>query len=176
MALTQLIPLKQLILNSRLTHWREKVINHCDIVNLWSTTRLKLMKLMWQLTNRLSAVGFFCLGRGTGVDSSGFISVFLSSTSPVVSRFFTVGTRVKSHQCYQATAVFKNFFLPLLNWDNFSMAEGISLSTGWLLFTFLGEQLIPTSSSCYSHGSFFFRETFTRSCPGIVEKRLTLWS
>lgn len=51
----------------------------------------KLPKLMWRMmTHLLLSVWFFCLVRGTGVGSSGFISVLLNSTSPVVSRFFTV--------------------------------------------------------------------------------------
>lgn len=130
----------------------------------------------------LLAGRFFCLGRGTGVGESGLISVLLNSTSPIVTRLFTINTENKfSHTAWPVwqndimLLFSSNTSFPLLfNW-NISVTVGISFSPDWELFTFL-----VTADThflfLYSHGGLFLRELLTRSCPGIVEKRLTRWS
>lgn len=89
----------------------------------------------------LLAVGFLSLARGTGTGGSGFMSVLFNSTSPGVSRFFTV-----EHKTQLSS-------ISLFSCENVPATEDILVPE---LFTFLVKQLIPTSSSCTHLEQAFF--------------------
>lgn len=131
---------------------------------------LTFLKLMWTtMTHPLLPVWFICLDRGTGI--GWFISVLLNRISPAVCLFTINTTTVKMQFSLTKTEFNISLILLLNKIPVFVHFTRLRLRAVYILWTVDNHFLF-----LYSRWGLFFRETLTKSCPGIVEKRLTLWS